>query len=119
MNAPTEAEIREALEAYIAKWPETRTVALDEAVMGYADGIRWRSGDVDLVDADYHEGGDGLWRDLRPSECVRLRTLLYEAEQRATVAAHETILREYVAAALTFADEHPDAPRSPAGYVPD
>jgi hypothetical protein len=115
MSAPTEAEIHAAIMEGIVAWPQDNADKLIEAVEAFADPLRWKPGDVDLIEADYHEMGDTIWRDLRPSECKRLRELLYQAEQRADAAAHDLIVREYTAAALAFAAECPDAPRATRG----
>jgi hypothetical protein len=120
-TAPTEAEIRAAIMTSAAKYSNHGRDKLSEAVMEYVDDLRWRAGDPDLdpdpesSDPGRQESGDALWRDLRPSEVDRLKTLLWEAEQRATASAHELIVSEYVAGVLAFALEYPDAPRTYLG----
>jgi hypothetical protein len=93
---------------------------LAEAVEAFADPIRWKLNDLDLQgdETEFHQLGDAIWKDLRPSEAVRLLELLYEAEQRVRGAAVELVIRQYVDAALTFAAEFPNAPRGPVGESP-
>jgi hypothetical protein len=113
MTAPTEAEIREAIERSATRYSNAGKDKLTEAVMEYADDIRWDPGDPDgLTPPACEDRGTALWCDLRPSEADRLKTLLYGAEERAVAACHELIIREYIAAALAFAAEYPDAPRA-------
>lgn len=80
--------------------------------MEYADELRWYAPDPDAATDDpaYQDRGS-LWRDLRPSEADRLRTLLSEAETAAVTAAHELIIRKYTTALLAFGAEYPNAPR--------
>jgi hypothetical protein len=113
-TAPTEVEIRAAIEASAAHYSNHGRDRLSEAVMEYADDLRWLPGDPDVLDTDpaHDERCTVLARDLRPSEADRLRTLIYEAEERATAACHDLIVREYTAAALAFVAEYPDAPRA-------
>jgi hypothetical protein len=111
MSAPTEAEIRAAIESCSTRYSNHGSDRLNEAITEYADDLRWRAGDLDLVETDPgREDRGSLWRDLRPSEDARLRELLYQAEQRATKASHELIIREYVTAMLSFLAEFPETP---------
>jgi hypothetical protein len=119
--APTEAEIRAAIDLAWSEFPrDDPRNKLAEAVEAFADPIRWKLNDVDLEgdSTEFAQLGDAIWKDLRPSEAARLLELLYEAEKRALAGALELILREYVDAALTFAGEHPEAPRGPVGDEP-
>jgi len=115
VSAPTEAEIRATIEAAWGDSPrDDPRDKLAQAVEAFAQPIRWKLNGIELAadEAEFAQLGDALWKDLRPSESVRLLDLLYEAEQRALERAQETIMGEYTAAALAFAAEFPDAPRA-------
>jgi hypothetical protein len=116
MSAPTEEEIRAAIEAEIAEYPSDNGLRnLGEAIDRLADPIDWHlSGDEDESDEDGtpHQLGDNVWRNLRPTEAARLRLLVERAKLSAFAMAREAIVREIVAAGLTFAAEYPDAPRA-------
>jgi hypothetical protein len=121
MSAPTEAEIRASIEAAWQQFPnDDPRRRLAEVVPAFADPIRWQLGDSDLLEEEQEFGqlGDAIWKDLRPTEAVRLLKLLYAAEQRALAGAIDLIVGEYVAAALAFAGEFPDIPRGPVGEAP-
>jgi hypothetical protein len=108
ITTPTEAEIRAEIEACATSHANHGRDRLGEAIMEYVDSIRYDPGT-----GDDSPLGEAIWTDLRPSEVLRLQELLCDAERRATQGAHELSIREYVAAALTFAAECPDAPRPP------
>jgi hypothetical protein len=66
------------------------------------------------MSSEYDAGDDApdsLWRDLRRSEARRLRELVTDAIAAATRRCEAVILEELTAAGVTFAAEHPDAPR--------
>ncbi len=112
-TAPTEAEIREVIEASAVHYSNHGKDKLTEAAQEYAADLRWLPGDLDLAETDPGRADGGVfWRDLRPSEDERLRQLLYEAEARAVASCHELIVSEYVVAMHAFTVEHPDAPRA-------
>jgi len=113
MTAPTEAEIRAALEERTAKYPsDNGQRLLDEAVDKAFDVV----GYIELDENDALAFGayalSDLWEDLRPTEVVRLHQLVRWAQERAKAAAWEAIIQECVAAGLKFAAEYPDAPRA-------
>jgi hypothetical protein len=67
---------------------------------------------LDATEADWGplDRSEGPWQDLRPSEALRLRALIGEAERRAVDRARQAIVEEVVAAGLAFVAEYPDAP---------
>jgi len=121
---PTEAEIREAIDERLTEMAgqvfdqqddlgnalERVAITAAAPIVDYA---------VEVLEGLGHGGGwepmrdvpAGLWRDLRPSEALRLRELMSEASRRAADRARTLIVDELVAAAMTFEAEYPDAPR--------
>lgn len=67
---------------------------------------------LDATEADWGplDRSEGPWQDLRPSEAMRLRALIGEAERRAVERARQAIVEEVIAAGLAFVAEYPDAP---------
>ena len=116
MTAPTEQDVRASLEAFLeASSPTsvgTMRDALREAIRDVGDALdcaaytALESGD-DVGD----DAPDSLWRDLRRSEARRLRELVTGAIDAAASRCEAIILEELTAAGVTFAAEHPDAPR--------
>lgn len=106
-TAPSEAEIRAAIEA---------------APDGY-DGVSDLTGKLyELFGAPLYGPGRfdpeedqvgprDLWVDLRASEAARLLELADEAWVRARQRVHQILVDELTAAALAFAAEYPEAPR--------
>ncbi len=110
--APTEAEIRAAIEADMAAYPnDNEESRLREAIDRMADSLNWHR-DLDPVEDEVFEYGNNIWTDLRPSQAQRLAELREAAQERGYQSAREAILDELVAAALAFGAEYPDAPRS-------
>ena len=111
ITAPTEAEIRrdvremfsqEATKDDLRQFVAMMSNALDCSAFEILDG----------PDEREPEGIAGaLWRDLRPSEAIRLRVLVDEAEARAVARCEAIIVDELAAGGLAFAAEFPDAPR--------
>ncbi len=100
MTAPTEAEIRAAVDEGLEKDPTGPDFG--DVIYRYTSNLDW---DEDQTTAP------GVWRDLRPSERERLRELLsevYEIEE----TFHAMTVEAAVKAALTFAAEFPDVPRA-------
>lgn len=116
MTAPTEQEVREALGAFLeASSPMsvgTMRDALREAIRDVGDALDCAAftalGSEDDVGDD---APDSLWRDLRRTEARRLRELVTDAIAAATRRCEAIILEELTGAGVTFAAEHPDAPR--------
>jgi hypothetical protein len=113
-SKPTEKELRQIIrdraDRYRNDSPRER---LAEVIDKYCDPL----GYVPIADEQDREdfaakAFSDTWADLRPSEVERLDQLLTDARARAAERAEAVILEELVAAALTFADEHPDAPRA-------
>lgn len=113
MNAPTEAEIRQALSAAWEADGDGHGVygALDEATAVAALPTWWQGSSVDLAKPEPATGA-AIWDDLRPSEAKRLHRLLGEASERAEEKCRKLLLEELTAAAVRFAEEFPDAPRA-------
>jgi hypothetical protein len=95
-TAPTEAGIRAAIRAHLDRYGD---------VMDGSDGM-FHPFDA-IVDP-----ASTLWADLRPSEDLRLRAIIEEAERRAFDRCRGIIVDEATAAALAFAAEFPEAPRA-------
>jgi hypothetical protein len=116
MTAPTEADIREAIAARATLWPnDNPRTALADAIEDFGsfmrrpvhlilDGIN----DVGMTEADEAD----VWTDLRPSEALDLERIYREAVEEAKEAVEAAIVDVMVAAALRFAEAHPDAPRA-------
>ena len=103
MTAPTEAEIRAALEA---RWnhPGDRN-ARDLVWIEYlSDGLR---GD----DVWQTDGGNGFGDDAMPTP--RLAELLDAAQERIHERCRAIAMEEFIAAGLAFAAEYPDHLRGP------
>ena len=105
MTAPSEQEIREAVQA-----------ALDDSSVDIGEWVHTMLAPLLFVPPG--ERGPayevGLWDDLRPSQAERLDNLIegvyiriQPLEEEVTTKIREAI----VEAALTFAAEYPDAPR--------
>jgi hypothetical protein len=117
VTAPTEQDIRASLDAFLeASSPMsvgTMRDALREAIRDVGDALDCAAftalGSVDDAGDD---APDSLWRDLRRSEARRLRDLVTDAIGAATRRCEAVILEELTAAGVTFAAEHPDAPRA-------
>lgn len=119
MTAPTEADIREALQLRPELWPnDNPTKHLGEVVVDFASFLTSPAFDAlenpdSRAPEDLSNAADDVWAsDLRPSEAVRLREIAQEGIARATERAQAAIVDELVAAALRFAEEFPDAPRA-------
>lgn len=101
-SAPTEAEIRAAIDAHARKYG-------------------W---DMTCVD-DFHRPFDAVsdvgemhWRlGSDPATAARLQELIEKAEERANERVEAVMIEEAVAAALAFAREHPEAVPVPAGSL--
>jgi hypothetical protein len=118
-SAPTEAEIREALSRRISAYPlEDPRSALREAVEAWATTLTGPAYAIlespDPRDDMGEPEADDLWMDLRPSEAVALRDVARDAIARAVAQCERTIVEELVAAAVAFAQAHPDARRATA-----
>ena len=112
MAAPTEAEIRGALEDHERRYVHDRVAdrvmeAIDQAftVITYT-----------ALDAAYQEDFDAaaltdMWSELPASAQAELADMIERAKARALESAHEAIRREVVAAALAFGVSHPYAGR--------
>lgn len=125
-TAPTTGEwIRAALAAQWDAWSDHYSVNPAEGVIhGVFDGVAtpliasagWTlesNGGSAWEPLNAPHGAElAIWRDLRPSEAVRLMELLRVAQERATARCRAAILEELAAAGDTFAGEHPDAPRN-------
>lgn len=113
MAAPTEAEIRALLDARRAAYPlDGGDAKLDEAIGELFAIIDYRPLDEDEAEPGETATGAEVWTDLRPSEWMRLRELVKEAQTRAKARALEAIVAEIHASAVAFAAEYPDAPRT-------
>lgn len=105
---PTEAEIREhALRAFAESDGSSETVGPDNARRG---AIAWEDA--------WSEAGavvESLWTgyDLRPSEEARLSQLMGEAVAQIRDEARPRLIEALVRAAVTFAQDYPDAPLAP------
>lgn len=115
MTAPTEAEVRKALqrrtELYVNDTPRT---FLTEAVERWAD--MFTDPAARALDPGAEPRGvfaeDDLWGELRPEEARALRRIIAPAIERAKHVAEAAIVEVLVAAALAFGEEYPDAPRA-------
>lgn len=63
------------------------------------------------VSRNEHDLQGILWDDLRPSQAERLTVVVGEARKRIRQRVMPIIIEELTAAGVTFAREHPDAPR--------
>lgn len=116
MTAPTEQEVRASLVAFLeASSPMsvgTMRDALRCAIRDVGDALDCAA--FTALESEYDAGDDApdsLWRDLRRSEARRLRELVTGAIDAAASRCEAIILEELTAAGVTFAAEHPDAPR--------
>lgn len=112
MTAPTEAEIREIIEARARKNDnalEHLELAIDEA----GDALLTPMHEDGRYDFDEAYMSD-LWTDLRPSEADRLAELVEAAKAELRTTIWPQILNVIVEAGVRFAKEHPDAPRAGA-----
>lgn len=118
MAAPTEAEIREAIEARCEHWPQDNpSTKLIEAIGAFGDFMYSPSYEIlkspdDLTSPSEASDPGQVWTDLRPTEARDLDRLYEAALIRATERTEAAIVEEFVAAALRFAELHPDAPRA-------
>jgi hypothetical protein len=109
MSAPTEAEIREALEARMAEYPsDGGERSLRHAISEIFD-LTLGEDDADAFDSAAI--GDDFFCDLRPSEAGRLAEITADATARAFLEARALVMEAVVAAAIAFGTEYPDAPR--------
>lgn len=113
MTALTASEVRALIDDRSARYPNDSIESyLDDALDKAFDTI----GYVNLDDQGAFDFGEAFlsdtWADLRPSEQARLGQLIAEARHRAARKAREAIVEEVVSAALAFAAEYPDAPRT-------
>lgn len=118
--APTEAEIRAALELRATRYPaDDPRKGLRESIEDFARVLSGPAFDaleaVDPRDPEAPDQPDDLWRDLRPSEAKVLDAIAREGIESAYERAYAAILDELVAAGLRFAREHPDVPRAKVG----
>lgn len=112
MSAPTEADIRAAVEYRDNHWPNDRpSEKLHEAVGMFFDPINYRTV-ADPITDEIYATGEYVWTDLRPSEEARLRELVALHRTRAEHRVSTAIVEEIVAAGMTFATEYPDAKRA-------
>lgn len=112
MTAPTEAEIREAIEDRNRRYRKDASDRLAEAVDTALDALAYIEIDDGLGD---HSGAvvlSDLWTDLRPSEAARLRELIDVARQRLLASLWPMVVDAALEAGVTFAREYPDAPRA-------
>ncbi len=114
MTAPTEAEIREAILAELGD----KTINPDDFA-GLIDAFRpIMDSDLALVRAGWVEdfyGTEGhpgtLWADLTPDEGRELHRAMEAVCKRVLVDATRLLVEGCVAAAVAFAEAHPDIPR--------
>jgi hypothetical protein len=123
MTAPTEAEIRAEIgECWQGpsdpSTPNTPHGTLSELIARVADPfIDSAARTLEVEGGSVWEplledvGPLAIWTDLRPSQAVRLVQLVGAAQDRATARCEAIIIEELTAVGLTFAAEHPDAPR--------
>ena len=108
MTAPTEAEIRELVATRLAHCIAEDEISIGDWLGELIEPIRY---------ANPNLGGmaNRVWADLRPTEEARLAELvegIYTAGDVLTQELAKKIGDLIVAAAMTFATEHPDAPRA-------
>jgi hypothetical protein len=118
-SAPTEAEIREAIELRCELWPQdSPTDKLVQAIGSYGDFMYGPAAEVlsspdDLTPEPTERGGPGdIWADLRPSEARDLDRFYQVGLETALAACEAVIADAFTSAALRFAELHPDAPRA-------
>lgn len=108
MTAPTETEIREAIQAAV----DDSSVDLGEWVYEILSPIQYTP---PAARGGGYDDTEHLWDDLRPTQDARLaelREAIYSAVQADERKIVKRIQEMAVQAALTFAQEFPDAPRS-------
>ncbi|CAN5828261.1 hypothetical protein BH20CHL5_BH20CHL5_14310 [soil metagenome] len=116
MTAPTEQDVRASLEAFLeANSPMsvgTMRDALREAIRDVGDALDCAAYTALESEGDVGDDApDSLWRDLRRSEARHLRELVTGGIDAAASRCEAIILEELTAAGVTFAAQHPDAPR--------
>ena len=105
--APTEAEIRAAIEASLNIGASG--VEVGELVYDFLRVIRYEA----PKDRGPNYGGC-LWDDLKPSQAAILEARIEQVYQDLDGPIERMIVDAVTAAALAFAAEHPDAPRAGA-----
>lgn len=113
MTAPTEAEIRAAARRHLARVLKSSELIDAPWVYDLSEPLRYTA----TCDEDGVRGGvnRSLWDDLRPTQDARLRALvddIYSKTDALMAEAAERVIEYVVEAGLTFAAEHPDAPRA-------
>lgn len=111
MSAPTEAEIYEAIASRFRTYDGIED-KLDEALDKAFDALAYIALDDESDPGAGMAVRSGLWGDLRPSEALRLRDLTHDARGRLKADLWGRILETVATAGMTFAAEHPDAPRA-------
>ncbi len=117
MTAPTEAEIRQAIEARLDQLFGGNEFSIDDnpahellAPLWDSDQALSRAGWAhDFHPADDHPGT--LWADMRPSEVGELHQGLSRIIEEEEVAFAERVIDRAVAIGAAFAAAHPDLPR--------
>jgi hypothetical protein len=107
MSAPTEAEIRTAVEGALGR---SREIDVGSWVHELVQPIAYYPPEDRI-----NRPPDCLWDNLRPSEAERLSALveqIYVAADEWETYVVQQITERILAAGLTFASEFPDAPRS-------
>lgn len=108
MSAPSEAEIRQAIDVGKLNWDNWTADAL--CAIADSDMARVRA----VWDRDFHPSSSHpgtLWADLRPSEVDDLTSAIETAIAETKRHAAAELAERVVSAALYFGTEHPDAAR--------
>jgi hypothetical protein len=100
MSAPSEA-------TSLDEWR-----AIYTAVTGANDGTLNAAGQLSDAVTMYHVAAEDLFTDLRPSEEQELQNAVHDALDPVRARFTAELIEAGAAAALTFAAEHPDAPRA-------
>ena len=103
MSAPTEEEIRAAIEVSADK----RQADIGQLICAYTAPLEWEPSE--LRGPAY---GGCLWDNLRPTEAERLSAHLETVYESLDGPIERMIREAIVSAALAFAAECPDAPRA-------
>ncbi|HUQ44619.1 MAG TPA: hypothetical protein VM451_09465 [Candidatus Limnocylindria bacterium] len=113
MTAPTEAEIREAIEP---EWPVDTVGDAPEWVYEGLGPIL--DSDQALVRAVWVEGYNPmrphpgtLWADMTKAEADELHAAISVVVDEAAMTFQRSVLEGAVRAAVAFAEKHPDVPR--------
>lgn len=107
MTAPTEQEIREAVQKQLDVLIAEDGTNTPDWIAAVLTPLRYNPPSMDY--------NPSLWADLRPSQEARLEALEEEVFRKADALMLEVAARlaeAVVEAALTFAAEYPDAPRA-------